>query len=91
MVSRIMGSSVGVHPLWVLFVTLAVKALYGAVFAVPILMVGAAVLRYPSETLLSEDWRKTLLTEIFLKEDKSGTDVAGEELAELRGSYVVGG
>src|SRR3712207_3010086 len=39
LVPRVMGGSVGVHPLWVLFATLAATALYGAVgaiFAVPI-------------------------------------------------------
>ena len=46
---KIQGGSVGVHPLWVLFATLAATALYGiigAVFAVPIVAIIAATLRY---------------------------------------------
>ncbi len=58
---NIMGSSVGVHPLWVLFATLAATALYGivgAIFAVPIVAIIAAALRYLRETLLFERWGK---------------------------------
>ncbi len=61
LVPRIQGGSVGVHPLWVLFATLAGTALYGlvgAVFAVPIVAIVAATLRYLRETLLFERWGK---------------------------------
>ena len=67
LVPRIMGSSFGVHPLWVLFATLAATALYGvvgAVFAVPIVAIVAATLRYLRETLLFERWGKAPLSEI---------------------------
>jgi predicted PurR-regulated permease PerM len=50
---------VGVHPLWVLFATLAGTALYGlvgAIFAVPIVAIVAATLRYLRRTLLFERW-----------------------------------
>jgi len=61
LVPRIMGGSTGVHPLWVLFATMAATALYGlvgAVFAVPIVAIVAAVFRYLRGTLLFERWHK---------------------------------
>ncbi len=66
LVPRVMSGSVGVHPLWVLFATLAATALYGvvgAIFAVPIVAIVAATLRYLRETLLCERWRKSLVTQ----------------------------
>lgn len=65
LVPRIMGGSVGVHPLWVLFATLAGTALYGiigAIFAVPVVAIVAATLRYLRGTLTFERWEKALLT-----------------------------
>ncbi len=59
LVPRIQGGSVGVHPLWVLFATLAGTALYGivgAIFAVPIVAIIAATVRYLRRTLLFERW-----------------------------------
>jgi predicted PurR-regulated permease PerM len=59
LVPRIQGGSVGVHPLWVLFATLAGTALFGligAVFAVPIVAIVAATLRYLHGTLIFERW-----------------------------------
>jgi predicted PurR-regulated permease PerM len=64
LVPRIMGGSVGVHPLWVLFATLAATALYGiigAIFAVPIVAIVAATLRYLRGTLIFERWAKAPL------------------------------
>jgi len=61
LVPRIQGGSVGVHPLWVLFATLAGTALYGligAIFAVPIVAIIAATLRYLRGTLIFERWGK---------------------------------
>jgi len=61
LVPRVMGGSTGVHPLWVLFATMAATALYGlvgAVFAVPIVAIIAAVFRYLRGTLLFERWHK---------------------------------
>jgi predicted PurR-regulated permease PerM len=59
LVPRIQGGSVGVHPLWVLFATLAGTALYGivgAIFAVPIVAIIASTFRYLRRTLLFERW-----------------------------------
>ncbi|HET7479974.1 MAG TPA: AI-2E family transporter [Rubrobacteraceae bacterium] len=59
LVPRVMGGSVGVHPLWVLFATLAATALYGvvgAIFAVPIVAIIAATFRYLRGTLVFEEW-----------------------------------
>lgn len=61
LVPRIMGGSVGVHPLWVLFATLAATALYGvvgAIFAVPIVAIIAATIRYLRVALVFEEWGK---------------------------------
>jgi hypothetical protein len=55
---------VGVHPLWVLFATLAATALYGfvgAIFAVPVVAIVAATLRYMRGTLIFERWSKAPL------------------------------
>ncbi len=62
-----MGGTTGVHPLWVLFATLAATALYGivgAVFAVPIVAIISAAWRYLRETLVFERWGKALIREI---------------------------
>src|SRR3712207_7912701 len=61
LVPRVMGGTVGVHPLWVLFATLAATALYGvigAVFAVPSVAIVAATLRYLRSTVVFERWSK---------------------------------
>jgi predicted PurR-regulated permease PerM len=64
LVPRIQGGSVGVHPLVVLFGTLAGTALYGlvgAIFAVPIVAIIAATVRYMQGTLIFERWENPLL------------------------------
>lgn len=64
LVPRIQGGSVGVHPLVVLFATLAGTALYGligAIFAVPIVAIVAATIRYLGGTLIFERWRTPLV------------------------------
>jgi predicted PurR-regulated permease PerM len=61
LVPRIQGGSTGVHPLWVLFGTLAGTALYGvvgAIFAVPIVAIIAATIRYLRTTLVFERWSR---------------------------------
>ncbi len=61
LVPRIQGGSTGVHPLWVLFGTLAGTALYGvvgAIFAVPIVAIIAATIRYLRGTLVFERWSR---------------------------------
>ena len=86
LVPRVMGGSVGVHPLWVLFATLAATALYGivgAIFAVPIVAIVVATLRYLRETLLFERWRKALVTKATTE---ASTNISSEEMAVARGS-----
>lgn len=61
LVPRIQGGSTGVHPLWVLFGTLAGTALYGivgAIFAVPVVAIIAATIRYLRSTLAFERWSR---------------------------------
>lgn len=61
LVPRVQGSSTGVHPLWVLFGVLAGTALYGivgAIFAVPIVAIIAATIRYLRTTLAFERWSR---------------------------------
>lgn len=65
LVPKVMGGSVGVHPLWVMFAMLAATALYGlvgALFAVPIVAIISATARYLQETLVFERWSSTPLT-----------------------------
>jgi hypothetical protein len=60
-VPKVIGDSVNVHPLWVLFGVMAASALYGimgALFALPAIAIISAVLAYLRETLLFEPWRK---------------------------------
>jgi predicted PurR-regulated permease PerM len=79
LVPKIQGGSVGVHPLWVLFATLAATALYGiigAVFAVPIVAIIAATLRYLRGTLLLERWRKPPIVEVVPEESPAAAEEA---------------
>ena len=67
LVPRIMGGTTGVHPLWVLFATLAATALYGivgAIFAVPIVAIISSAWRYLGETLVFEQWGKAPVREL---------------------------
>ncbi len=67
LVPRIMGGTTGVHPLWVLFATLAATTLYGilgAIFAVPIVAIISSAWRYLSKTLVFERWGKALVQEL---------------------------
>lgn len=71
LVPRIMGSSAGVHPLWVLFATLAATALYGivgAIFAVPAVAIVAATMRYLRGSLVFERWEKAPLVPLMAQE-----------------------
>ncbi len=92
LVPRIMDNPIGVHPLWVLFATLAASALYGvvgAIFAVPIVAIITAALRYLRGTLLFERWGRPPVAEIVFKEGEptsSELATSGEEPASLRGS-----
>jgi predicted PurR-regulated permease PerM len=78
LVPRIQGGSVGVHPLWVLFATLAGTALYGligAVLAVPVVAIIAATLRYLRGTLIFERWGKPPV-KLAEEEPEAGTRAA---------------
>ena len=84
LVPRIQGSSTGVHPLWVLFGVLAGTALYGvvgAIFAVPIVAIIAATIRYLRTTLAFERWSKPPLEPV--EEKPSRTEA--ESLPEAAG------
>lgn len=84
LVPRIMGGSVGVHPLWVLFATLAATALYGvvgAVFAVPIVAIIASTLRYLRVTLTFERWDKALVSPSNESNELANEETAPEEVS----------
>jgi predicted PurR-regulated permease PerM len=77
LVPRILGSSVGVHPLWVLFATLAATALYGvigAIFAVPVVAIVSATIRYLQGTLLFDRWGKPAVRPAEEEPEKQETD-----------------
>ena len=82
LVPRIQGGSTGVHPLWVLFGTLAGTALYGvvgAIFAVPIVAIIAATIRYLRGTLVFERWSRPPLT------PEEAPETGAESLPEAAG------
>jgi len=61
LVPKVIGDSVNLHPLWVLFGVMAASALYGvvgALFALPAIAIISAALAYLKDTLLFEPWRK---------------------------------
>jgi predicted PurR-regulated permease PerM len=80
-----------VHPLIVLFATLAGTALYGiigAIFAVPVVAIVSATLRYLQGTLVYERWDKPPIRPAEQEPDEqelvtpsmpAGTDDDGEE------------
>jgi predicted PurR-regulated permease PerM len=82
LVPRVQGSSTGVHPLWVLFGVLAGTALYGiagAIFAVPIVAIIAATIRYLRTTLAFERWSRPPL------QPEEPTSTEAESLPEAAG------
>lgn len=67
LVPRIMGGSVGVHPLWVMFAMLSATALYGlvgALFAVPMVAIISASIRYLQKTLIFARWREAAISTV---------------------------
>jgi predicted PurR-regulated permease PerM len=77
LVPRIQGGSVGVHPLIVLFATLAGTALYGiigAIFAVPVVAIVAATIRYLQGTLIFDRWGKPAVRPAEEEPEKQETD-----------------
>jgi predicted PurR-regulated permease PerM len=80
LVPRIQGGSVGVHPLVILFATLAGTALYGllgTIFAVPVVAIVAATLRYLQGTLILERWGKPPVTPADEETKSASTPEAG--------------
>ncbi len=89
---RIMGSSFSVHPLLVLFATLAVTALYdfdGAIFVVPVVAIITVASRYLRWTLLFKHWHLLPVVEVVV-ERAPGLAASGKELAGLRGCSAGG-
>ena len=87
LVPRIQGGSVGIHPLWVLFATLAGTALYGivgAIFAVPVVAIVAATLRYLRGTLIFERWGNPPL----IPADEEREEVPGAEPSSLAAGHA---
>ena len=80
LVPRIMGGSVGVHPLWVMFAMLSATALYGlvgALFAVPVVAIISASVRYLGGTLVFERWRNAPVFAMPETTDAAISDGAG--------------
>jgi predicted PurR-regulated permease PerM len=80
LVPKIMGGSVGVHPLWVLFAVLTGTALYGivgAIFALPVVAIISASIRYLKGTLIFERWGKSPLRPAEGTETPAPESVAG--------------
>jgi predicted PurR-regulated permease PerM len=95
LVPRIQGGSVGVHPLLVLFATLAGTALYGilgAIFAVPVVAIVAATVRYLQGTLLFERWGKPPVkpAEEELEKQEKGTPSKAAGTGHTRPDEVQG-
>lgn len=62
LVPKVIGDSVNLHPLWVLFGVMAASALYGvigALFALPLMAIISATIDYLRGTLTFEPWRKS--------------------------------
>lgn len=62
LVPKVIGDSVNLHPVWVLFGVMAASTLYGvigALFALPLLAVISAIVDYLKGTLTFEPWRKS--------------------------------
>jgi len=79
LVPKVMGGSVGVHPLWVMFAMLAATALYGlvgALFAVPVVAIVSASLRYLGGTLVFERWRDAPVFAMPENTDTTNPDTA---------------
>jgi hypothetical protein len=84
-----------VHPLIVLFATLAGTALYGivgAIFAVPVVAIVSATLRYLRGTLLFERWGKPPVkpAEEELEKQEKGTPSKAAGTGHTRPDEVQG-
>lgn len=64
LVPRIMGRSVGVHPLWVMFAVLSgatLGGIMGGLFAVPLVAIIKAIVDFYREEIVLEKWQRPLL------------------------------
>ncbi|MDN5697555.1 MAG: AI-2E family transporter [Rubrobacter sp.] len=72
LVPKVIGDSVNLHPLWVLFGVMAASTLYGiigALFAFPIMAIISATIDYLKPTLVFERWRKSAVYRAGSPED----------------------
>ena len=74
LVPKIMGKSVGVHPLWVMFAVLtgaALGGLAGALVTVPFVAIIKVVIDFCREEMILEKWDRPLLEKKPVEENKS--------------------
>lgn len=72
LVPRIMGKSVGVHPLWVMFAALAggtIAGLMGAMVAVPLVAVIKVAIDFFHEEMILEKWDRPLLEKTAIDDE----------------------
>ncbi|MHB1055791.1 MAG: AI-2E family transporter [Thermoleophilia bacterium] len=72
LVPRIMGRSVGVHPLWVMFAVLSgatIAGILGGLIAVPLVAIIKVLVDFYREELVLEKWQRPLLEKTPLKEE----------------------
>ncbi len=74
LVPKVMGKSVGVHPLWVMFAVLAgasIGGLAGGLLAVPLVAIIKAVIDFCRDEMELEKWDRPLLEKKRAKESES--------------------
>ena len=74
LVPKVMGKSVGVHPLWVMFAVLAgatIGGLPGGVLAVPLAAIIKVVIDFCREEMILEKWDRSLLEKKPVEESES--------------------
>lgn len=74
LVPRIMGKSVGVHPLWVMFAVLSgatIAGIMGGLLAVPTVAIVKVVIDFYHDELVLEQWDRPLLEKTLLDETES--------------------
>ncbi|MCL5883392.1 MAG: AI-2E family transporter, partial [Actinobacteria bacterium] len=74
LVPKIMGKSVGVHPLWVMFAVLSgasIGGLAGGLLAVPMVAIIKTVIDFCREEMILEKWERPLLEKKSVEEGES--------------------
>ena len=74
LVPKIMGKSVGVHPLWVMFAVLSgatIGGLAGGLLAVPLVAIIKVVIDFCREEMILEKWDRPLLEKNPAEEGES--------------------